>query len=226
MVLLQPLGSQNHGGKHDSHMGSKTMAGTHHDGHVGSQSMEKQPTGSSSLLQTEQQHSHWALARHCGFFPFCSGRLLLGLATLEPSLFGLRLGLGHGLLGLALALVGVALALHGSWLGLGSWLLGCRLGFGLLELVLEPAHGAWSHPAEGNPQLPHGLCSGPRYPTAKVGPGPHLAGTQPWLHWQLASSWCQLASSWAWLLALRRRVGLGLRTGVDRVAACREEMVP
>ena len=69
------------------------------------------------------------------------------------------------------------------------------LGFGLLELVLEPAHGAWSHPAEGNPQLPHGLCSGPRYPTAKVGPGPHLAGTQPWLHWQLASSWCQLALS-------------------------------
>ena len=120
--------------------------------------MEKQPTGSSSLLQTEQQHSHSPLPRHPGFFPSCSGRLLLGLATLEPSLFGLRLGLGHGLLGLALALVGVALALHGSWLGLGSWLLGCSLGFGLLELVLEPV--LMEHAptlAQGIPPCPQAL---------------------------------------------------------------------
>ena len=112
----------------------------------------------SSLLQTEQQHSHSPLPRHPGFFPSCSGRLLLGLATLEPSLFGLRLGLGHGLLGLALALVGVALALH------GSWLLGCSLRFGLVEQSWSQLmeHG---HPAEGNPSM-----------------GAHAAGK--WHSWQ------------------------------------------
>ena len=132
--------------KHVSHMGSKTMAGTQHDSHMGSQSMEKQPTGS--------KHSC------CKVSSTATG--LCGLATLEPSLLGLRRGLGHGLLGLALALVGLAIALLLLGLALGSWLLGCSLGLGLLELVLEPVlmeHGPTL--AQGIPPwVPTQLASG------------------------------------------------------------------
>ena len=52
------------------------------------------------------------------------------LATLGPSLLGLRSGLGHGHFGLAMVLLGGALALHGCRL-LGS----CS---GLLQLELQP----------------------------------------------------------------------------------------
>ena len=108
-------------------------------------------------------------------FPSCSGRLLLGLATLEPSLLGLRLGLGHGLLGLALALVGLAIALLLLGLALGSWLLGCSLGLGLLELVLEPVlmeHGPTL--AQGIPPwVPTQLASGTVGNLAREHPAPN-----------------------------------------------------
>ena len=116
------------------------------------------------------------------------------MATLEPSLFGLRLGLGHGLLGLALALVGVALALH------GSWLLGCSLRFGLVEQSWSQLmeHG---HPAEGNPSM-----------------GNHTAG-HPTLRMNT-----QLPHGLCGFFAVD--LDIPHRTGVDRVAACREEMAP
>jgi len=145
--------------KHVSHMGSKTMAGTQHDSHMGSQSMEKQPTGS--------KHSC------CKVSSTATG--LCGLATLEPSLLGLRRGLGHGLLGLALALVGLAIALLLLGLALGSWLLGCSLGLGLLELVLEPVlmeHGPTL--AQGIPPwVPTQLASGTVGNLAREHPAPN-----------------------------------------------------
>ena len=118
----------NHGRKqHDSHMGSKTLAG-------------KQPHGLSKNGNKQRQvckvNSHWALARHQPF-PSQSGRLVVvqcGALTSGPSGLDL-LGLVLGLLDLALS----SLAL-GS-LALGSWLLGLALlwllGLGLVELVLE-----------------------------------------------------------------------------------------
>ena len=75
------------------------------------------------------------------------------------------------------------------------------LGFGLLELVLEPAHGAWSHPAEGNPSM-----------------GNHTAG-HPTLRMNT-----QLPHGLCGFFAVD--LDIPHRTGVDRVAACREEMAP
>ena len=149
--MVQPLGSETMEEKHVSHMGSKTMAGTQHDSHMGSQSMEKQPTGS--------KHSC------CKVSSAATG--LCGLATLEPSLLGLRRGLGHGLLGLALALVGLAIALLlltwtgpwqlASWLQPWPWPSGAGSG--------ASPRGAWSHPGAGNPSM-----------------GAHTAGK--WHSWQ------------------------------------------
>ena len=193
--MVQPLGSETMEEKHVSHMGSKTMAGTQHDSHMGSQSMEKQPTGS--------KHSC------CKVSSAATG--LCGLATLEPSLLGLRRGLGHGLLGLALALVGLAIALLLLGLALGSWLLGCSLGLGLLELVLEPVlmeHGPTL--AQGIP--PHSwqvaLLATLRMNT-QLADIPQQQGLDLVLIWLGWLDW-QLASSWAWLLVLRHTVGLGL----------------